>query len=47
MNYVQYFHDINLREAAVFVTLLPPTVLFGLSSEYLLDFIHYPIRLCF
>lgn len=46
-NYIKYYHDLTRREVIIFITLFIPTVLFGLSTDYLIEFIQLPVRTWF
>lgn len=42
--HIQRFTDLNRREAAVLISLLVPMVLLGVSSPFVIDFIHLPVK---
>ena len=42
--YIKGFTDVNRREAAVLVTLLIPMIVLGISANFILDFLHYPVQ---
>jgi proton-translocating NADH-quinone oxidoreductase chain M len=46
-SYIAEFTDVNVREAVVFTALLIPTIQLGLTSNFVLDFVHLPVEQLF
>jgi len=42
--YIGRFSDINRREAVILLFLLIPMVIIGLSGNFLLDYMHFPVK---
>ena len=43
--YIDRFSDLNLREGAVLLALLIPILVLGISANFVLDFLHVPVKL--
>jgi len=42
--YISRFTDLNRREAVIFLSLLIPMVILGVSANFVLDFLHLPVK---
>jgi proton-translocating NADH-quinone oxidoreductase chain M len=42
--YIDRFADINRRECAILTTLLIPMLILGLSANFILNFLHFPVE---
>jgi len=42
--YVKEFTDLSARETAVFIALLLPMLILGISASFIIDFIHLPVK---
>jgi len=42
--YIRQFRDITRREGAILVSLLIPMIILGISGNFVLDFLHFPVK---
>jgi NADH:ubiquinone oxidoreductase subunit 4 (subunit M) len=42
--HIDRFSDLNRREAAILVSLLIPMIILGVSSNFVVDFLHLPVK---
>jgi proton-translocating NADH-quinone oxidoreductase chain M len=42
--YISRFTDVTRRETAILITLLVPMLILGLSANFILEFLHFPVK---